>query len=627
MTGLQGTATSPNGVFSVGPTAFPTSSFGNSNYWVDATFDTTPAPNIQPPNVLANSPVNGTGSVSLTPTINITFDEPVVQSSLQFTVSGTAGNVAGTVSLSGDRTTATFTPGAALAASTKYTVSAKATDDSGNVMPSAYTWTFTTGAPRPANCPCTIWDDFTAPAQADSTDSSSVEVGTKVQFDVNGQVTGVRFYKSANNTGTHTGALYTSTGTLLASGTFTNETASGWQALTFSSPVSVKASTVYVVAYFAPNGHYSDSPGYFGGNTATYGQMHAIADGVSGGNGVYAYGSGPTFPSNTYNATNYWVDAMWQTVGTAPTVTGVTPAGNATGVATNTTLTATMNEAVSLGSATFFITDPGGAKLTGTTTLSGNTLTFTPSSALTPGTTYTGSVQVADTNGNMMSAPYTWTFSTTATATCPCTLFSGATVPGTANTNDPNPYELGVKVTPSVNGKITGVRFYKGTQNTGTHTGNLYTSTGTLLASGTFTGETASGWQTLTFTTPVAVTAGEQYVASYTTTTGYLLQRQRVLQPHRGEHARPVVAAERRRLRQRGVRGRQRVPDEQLRRLELLGGRRVRHELTSHRDDRDRAVQRWTARSRCPSPHRTPAPAGEDAFTPWDSRRPCPAGR
>jgi hypothetical protein len=89
------------------------------------------------------------------------------------------------------------------------------------------------------------------------------------------------------------------------------------------------------------------------------------------------------------------------------------------------------------------------------------------------------------------------------------------------NTNDPNPYELGVKFSPANNGTITGVKFYKGSQNTGTHTGNLYSATGTVLATGTFSGETASGWQTLTFSSPVAVTAGTTYVASYTTTTGF----------------------------------------------------------------------------------------------------------
>jgi hypothetical protein len=526
MTGLQGTATSPNGVFAVsGATSFPSDSYQNTNYWVDATFNTVAAPNVQPPNVLANNPANGTGSVSLTPPINVTFDEPVVQSSLQFTVTSSAGLVAGTVSLSTDRTTATFAPSAALAAATTYTVSVKATDDSGNVMPNPYTWTFTTGTPRPATCPCTIWDDFTSPAIADSGDTSGVELGTKVRFDVKGQVTGVRFYKSAANTGTHTAALYSATGTLLASGTFTGESATGWQSLTFSSPVNVSANTTYVVAYYAPTGHYSASPGYFGNNTATYNQMHAIADGVDGGNGVYSYGSAPSFPANTYNANNYWVDVLWQpgTNAAPPSVTSVTPAAGATGAGLTTVVSATMSTAVDPTSATFTLADPGGAKLTGNTAVSssGTTLTLTPSAPLAPNTTYTASVQVSDVNGNMMTAPYTWSFTTTTAVTCPCSLFSAATVPTVVTTNDPNPYELGVKVVPSVNGTITGVSFYKSSQNTGTHTGNLYTSTGTLLATGTFTSETASGWQTLTFTNPVTVTAGTTYVASYTTTTGF----------------------------------------------------------------------------------------------------------
>ena len=39
--------------------------------------------------------------------------------------------------------------------------------------------------------------------------------------------------------------------------------------------------------------------------------------------------------------------------------------------------------------------------------------------------------------------------------------------------------------------------------------------TGTLLGTVTFTGETASGWQQATFTTPMAVQANTTYVASY----------------------------------------------------------------------------------------------------------------
>jgi hypothetical protein len=528
MTGMQSTTDSPNGVFSVGATTtFPTDTFGNTNYWVDATFNTTPAPNIQPPNVLTNNPANGTGSVTLNPAVNITFDEPVVQSSLQFTLKNAAGTaVTGSTTLSADRTTATFTPSAALAASTTYTASAKATDDSGNVMPTAFTWSFTTGKPRPATCPCTIWDDFTTPAIADSGDPGAVVVGTKVRFDAKGQITGMRFYKGPGNTGTHVGTLYSSTGTKLASGTFTGETANGWQTLTFAAPVNVNANTTYVAAYLAPNGHYSVSPGYFG-TTATYNQLHAIADGVDGGNGVYAYSATSVMPTNTYNANNYWVDVLWQQGAngdaTPPTVSTVTPANASTGAALAVHPAATMSEAVDLGSATFTVTDPGGAAIGGSTTLSTDqkTLTFTPSAPLAPGTVYQASVRVADVNGNLMSAPTTWTFTTTTTQACPCSMFSAATVPTVVSTADPNPYELGVRFTPSADGTITGVRFYKSQQNTGVHTGSLYSSTGTKLATGTFANETASGWQTLTFASPVAVTAGTTYVASYTTTTGF----------------------------------------------------------------------------------------------------------
>ena len=77
------------------------------------------------------------------------------------------------------------------------------------------------------------------------------------QSDRHGYITGIRFYKASANTGTHIGNLWTSAGQLLASATFTNETASGWQQVNFSQPVPVTKNTTYVASYFAPNGHYS----------------------------------------------------------------------------------------------------------------------------------------------------------------------------------------------------------------------------------------------------------------------------------------------------------------------------------------------------------------------------------
>src|SRR5207249_4661285 len=80
--------------------------------------------------------------------------------------------------------------------------------------------------------------------------------------------------------------------------------------------------------------------------------------------------------------------------------------------------------------------------------------------------------------------------------------------------------ELGVRVRSDISGSITGLRFYKGATNTGTHVAHLWTNAGVLLDTATFTGETASGWQTVNFATPVPITANTTYVASYHTDAG-----------------------------------------------------------------------------------------------------------
>src|SRR6185503_3542687 len=85
------------------------------------------------------------------------------------------------------------------------------------------------------------------------------------------------------------------------------------------------------------------------------------------------------------------------------------------------------------------------------------------------------------------------------------TIFSASTVPAFPNATDGSPIETGVKFRVTTAGYITGIRFYKGASNTGTHIGHLWSSTGTKLAEITFTGESASGWQQMSFTTPVAV--------------------------------------------------------------------------------------------------------------------------
>lgn len=81
---------------------------------------------------------------------------------------------------------------------------------------------------------------------------------------------------------------------------------------------------------------------------------------------------------------------------------------------------------------------------------------------------------------------------------------------------DPDGVNVGLKFQATADASVVGVRFYKVAANSGTHVGRLWTegSPGTQLATVTFTGETASGWQEALFASPVAITAGTTYVIS-----------------------------------------------------------------------------------------------------------------
>ena len=107
----------------------------------------------------------------------------------------------------------------------------------------------------------------------------------------------------------HTGHLWDSSGHLLASVTFTNETATGWQTAYFS-PVTIQPNITYIASYYSPNGGYSYTANYFNSGY-TSGPITFLSSASSGGNGVYIWGSSPAFPTQTYQAYNYWVDVLF----------------------------------------------------------------------------------------------------------------------------------------------------------------------------------------------------------------------------------------------------------------------------------------------------------------------------
>ncbi|GAA4229780.1 hypothetical protein FHR32_000060 [Streptosporangium album] len=260
-----------------------------------------------------------------------------------------------------------------------------------------------------------LWDNTAIPAVQSYPDPQASTAGVKFKATTAGTINGIRFYKGAQNTGTHTASLWTSSGQLLASATFTNETASGWQQANFPTPVNIAANTTYLASYHSTSGYYSVTRPYFT-TQYTNGLLIALANGAEGGNGVYKYNATNTFPTSGYQASNYWVDVM-----------------------------------------------------------------FTPSNS----------------------------------------LWDNTAVPAVQSQPDFQPSTAGVKFKATTAGTINGIRFYKGAQNTGTHTASLWTSSGQLLASATFTNETASGWQQANFPTPVNIAANTTYLASYHSTSGY----------------------------------------------------------------------------------------------------------
>ena len=524
------TTTTPDGLYSIGASAsFPTLTYQGDNYWVDPVFNLTPsgggggssAPGA-PTGVTATA---GVGSVTVAWTAPASNGGSAISSYTITPFIGSTAQSTTTVSGSPPATSATLS---GLTNGTTYTFTVSATNSVGAGSSSGASNLVTPEATAPP-CPCTVFGSSTPTGGAvDSGDSTAVNVGMAFSVDQPGYITGMRFYKAAANTGTHTGDLWSSSGTLLASATFTGETGSGWQQVTFSTAVAVSVGTTYVVSYTDPNGHYSATNGTFSSANVNSPPLFGLAT-TTTPDGLYSIGASASFPTLTYQGDNYWVDPVFN----------LTPSGggggsSAPGAPTGVTATAGVGSvtvawtapASNGGSAisSYTITPFIGSTAQSTTTVSGSPpATSATLSGLTNGTTYTFTVSATNSVGAGSSSGASNLVTPEATAPpCPCTVFGSSTPTGGAvDSGDSTAVNVGMAFSVDQPGYITGMRFYKAAANTGTHTGDLWSSSGTLLASATFTGETGSGWQQVTFSTAVAVSVGTTYVVSYTDPNGH----------------------------------------------------------------------------------------------------------
>lgn len=94
-------------------------------------------------------------------------------------------------------------------------------------------------------------------------------------------------------------------------------------------------------------------------------------------------------------------------------------------------------------------------------------------------------------------------------------FWTNAVQPSTPAVGDTSAVTLGLRFTSDVPGTVTGIKFYKGSGNTGTHVGSLWSANGNQLAQVTFVNETTTGWQQANFSSPVLIQANTTYVVSY----------------------------------------------------------------------------------------------------------------
>jgi len=316
--------------------------------------------------------------------------DPLTITTATFLVTGISP-VTGTVVWDATNNIALFKPSSNLAPDAIYTatITTSAKDTTGNPLASNFSWSF-------ESC---LTTDTTAP-----TVNSTIPVNTATAVPINGKIIATFSEGMDSTTLTATTFKVTGPGATAVTGTVTYAGNAGAIA-TFTPASNLAPSTIYTA-------------------TITAGAMDLAGIALAGG------GLAP----------NPWTF----TTGTAadvapPTITSTVPANAAPGVGINQAVNATFSKAMdpaTITTATFTVTGPGSAPVTGTVAydVPGHVATFTPTSNLAPSTTYTATVLtgVKDVAGNALAtgtAPNPWTFTTgtTATGQAPVNLRSAST--------------------------------------------------------------------------------------------------------------------------------------------------------------------------------------------------------
>lgn len=506
----------------------------------------------QPTTLMAGLQAAAPSTDTTGPTTTITSPGGAQPNGARVTVAGSASDVGGGqvagVEVSTDRGVTWHPATGTTSWSYTYTqhgygstpVRVRAVDDSANIGP-------TRTRQSQVSCPCSIFGNE-VPANPMVDDASATEVGLRFVPTRNGQVTGVRFFKGSANTGTHVGRLWgAGGGPPLAQATFGAESATGWQEVSFGSPVTVQAGQTYVVSYTAPNGRYPILRDAFE-LVGVAADPLSVPGGFAGGeSGVFSSTPG-TFPDQSFRNSNYYVDVLFQASGApdpVPTlaVTGQQPAPGATGVPTTATVAVDFSAPIESG-ATLSL-GQGSTGIAGTVVASADrrTLTFTPSAPLPAQAEITASLADVTSTDGIDLAPTSWSFTTAATppdtspntppTTPPTTPPPGTDPPGSSTKtatlfDDVAPkgapttrrgIEVGVEFTVAQAGSVVALRYYQVRGEAAPRSVTLWSAQGKALAREKISTRREkpkkAGWRVVVLDDSVSLSPGKKYVASY----------------------------------------------------------------------------------------------------------------
>jgi hypothetical protein len=130
------------------------------------------------------------------------------------------------------------------------------------------------------------------------------EMGMSFTSSKDGKILKIQFYKNPVDIGVHTGIIWSGDGSAkLTTVVFTNETASGWQSATLSTPLNIVKNTVYVVSVNSVGGYVATNNAF---------DSPIINGPLTGIKGFYSSGGPGTFPTETYENGDYYRDIVFK---------------------------------------------------------------------------------------------------------------------------------------------------------------------------------------------------------------------------------------------------------------------------------------------------------------------------